>query len=233
MIRLAFLFAVVLTGCLQQHDGQVELRGDNCYTCHQSDYERTPTAAAADQAIPDHLANKATYTTNCASCHITTTWFSHPEALFAIQSAAHANVACDSCHLDSTDNKGDAHGANTQCGAVCHPATEMVAGKTLTNAHIQHPDAIFPQNHKHNGPWPCADCHTGNLSTTFDGYTNPPAGYTSQNFCLSCHPTGTGSKTSTATCANAACHQHKNAHHQDRGDPTGCLQCHAGGRGGG
>ena len=227
--RLAVI--ALVAGCLQSHDGVQSLAGRDCYLCHATDYQHTKAVAAADPAVPDHIAGSAVYTQQCADCHNTTTWYSHPEKLFSIESGVHKSVACARCHANPDDNSGDARGANTQCTS-CHPADEIVSGQTLTNDHIMHNDAIFPENHKSEtgAARPCTDCHTSMPPTTFDGYTNPPAGFTAQNFCLSCHPTGVGSIMSDAPCRKC----HRNAHYQDRGDPGGCLApgCHLGGRGG-
>jgi hypothetical protein len=226
-----YLLVILVAGCLQKHDGVQSLGRSDCYTCHQKDYEGTPTAAAADPAIPDHIAQSGVYTTTCADCHNTITWYGHPEKLFPITTGAHAAAQCTQCHANPDDNTGDAHGKNTQC-ATCHPATEMVAGMTLVNDHIMHNDAIFPQNHKSltGAARPCSDCHSGTPPTTFDGYANPPAGFNAQNFCLSCHPTGAAANNSDAPCTKC----HRDAHNTGNGDPGGCLQmgCHYGGRGG-
>src|SRR5580765_6655644 len=104
MTTRSLLWCLFVAGCLKSHDGVQQLGRTDCYSCHKPDYEGTPVAAAADPAVPDHLAHATTYTTQCADCHITSTWFSHPEALFPIQAGAHANAQCNSCHLDSTEN---------------------------------------------------------------------------------------------------------------------------------
>ena len=228
MKKIAVL--AVLAACMQDHAGTQALGRTDCYQCHRADYEGTPAVAAADRAVPDHLAQATTYTTQCADCHNTTTWYSHPEKLFNVQSGAHADVQCNACHLDSSDNSGDAHGANTTC-TTCHFASEVIGAGTMTTGHSDQP--MF-------------------------SYANPPAGFTKQNFCLSCHPDGREkphpdavfpqshharncdschdrSKGSDAMGQNAPCTRcHQGAHHQDRGVPLGCVAqgCHYGGGGG-
>jgi hypothetical protein len=223
-----------VAGCMQSHQGTQALSTNDCYACHATDYQNTQIVAQADPAVPDHttVANQAVYDHQCADCHNTTTWYSHPEKLFPISSGAHFGADCAQCHTNPDDNSGDAHGANTQC-AFCHPATEVVSGLSLVDNHTMHNNNIFPDSH--HSPTglarPCTDCHTSTPPTTFDGYTNPPTGFTAQNFCLSCHPTGQGSNRSDAPCTKC----HRDAHNQDRPDPEGCLAqgCHRGGRGGG
>lgn len=233
----------LLAACMQSHTGTKQLGSTDCYGCHQPDYEGTPRAAAADPAVPDHLANPAVYTTNCAGCHNTTTWYGHPEALFAVQSGPHADIQCNACHMDSTNNSGDAHGANTLC-TTCHFATET----------------------PFLGP---GDMTTGHSDQPMFSYTSPPAGYTTQNFCLACHPDGREkphddsvfpqdhharncdschdrSKGSDAMGQNADCRRCHSAtdlmqvgdHPTDVGtlpSPSGCLNsgCHLGGGHGG
>jgi hypothetical protein len=230
MIRLAQLFVLVsLCACLESHSTSArEVKQNDCYTCHRADYEGTPVAAVADWTIPDHIARG--YPTTCADCHVTSTWYSHPEALFPIQTEAHAAVAaCEDCHNPTLG--ADAFGTNTQCVA-CHPASEPIVGGTLQTG------------------------HTGIVG--FD-YTTPSTGFTTNNFCLSCHPDGRSHKHPddkfpqshgrAMTCtdchdrsrgpdtggANVNCRAqgcHSNSHHPSDTAPQ-CLRCHPGGRGGG
>ena len=161
------VFALLLTsvaGCLESHGGTQQLARSDCYQCHRANYEATPTFAQQDPAVPNHLADTATYTQACGDCHVTTTWFSHPEKLFNVQSGAHADIPCNACHFNSDDNTGDAHGANTLC-TTCHFATEQ----------------------PFQGP---GDMTTGHSDQPMFSYTSPPAGFTKDNFCLSCHPNG-------------------------------------------
>jgi len=224
----------LVTGCMNSHSGVQPLAAGDCYTCHQADYDGTPALAANDPAVPDHIGQN--YPTTCAQCHNTTSWLSHPEALFAISTPPH-NVACDACHVNPlTDNEGDYKGGNTKC-AMCHPASEMVYDDTLANEH--------------------------QTEATFS-YTSPPSGFTTQNFCLSCHPDGTSKhhddvlfaenhKNKGYTCkdchdrttgmdtagANATCRRcHTNLSRDDHPSdiatlpsPSGCLAqgCHADG----
>ena len=227
----ALILLGLLVGCMREHTNTQALAKTDCYTCHRPDYEATPGAAAADPAVPDHIAMSTVYTTACADCHNTQTWFSHPEKLFNVQSGPHAQIQCDACHRDSTNNSGDAHGSNTLC-TNCHFASEAIGKGTMALGHSD--------------------------QTAFS-YTSPPTGFTTTNFCLSCHPDGRekphpdaafpqnhGNASGCNSChdrsmgsdqagQNAKCTQcHPQAHNQSRGDPVGCLAqgCHYGGRGG-
>jgi hypothetical protein len=65
-----------------------------CYSCHQSDYQRTGN--------PNHAASG--FPTTCESCHATSGWrpatFNH-DPLFPIYSGKHRSVwrGCDECHV--------------------------------------------------------------------------------------------------------------------------------------
>ena len=101
MTRLAIVIALMPLGaCFQYHpQGQQELSGQDCYTCHTSDYEAT--------AAPVHRDAPQIYsTTTCANCHRMTGWQPALEGLhndtFIIAQGAHANIACQGCHDLST-----------------------------------------------------------------------------------------------------------------------------------
>jgi hypothetical protein len=226
--QVGWSLIVVLASCTQSHDGVQKLASDDCHTCHVSDYMGTSQVAGVDPAVPDHLANASIYGTECAECHVTTTWYSHPEKLFNIQSASHTAIECNSCHTNSDDNAGDAHGANTLC-TKCHPATEPFAMGNMT---------------------------TGHSDVAAFSYTTPAPGFNTNNFCLSCHPNGREkphddtifpshhgnargceschdrSKSSDAMGKNADCRRcHQGAHHGEVTSPAGCItaSCHMGG----
>ena len=223
MMQRSFAVLALVAGCLQSHQGVQPLAKNDCYQCHRLDYEGTPAVAVADPAVPDHLAHAATYTTQCADCHITSTWYSHPDLLFPVQAGTHANITCNSCHLDSTDNAGDAHGANTQCTS-CHPATEVVYDDTITRLHTNVPQFAY------SSPSFCLSCHPTGAAKHHDDAIWPQTHHARS--CSSCHNRSLGPDTGGMNAPCTKCHQ--GAHHQDRGDPTGCVAqgCHRGGRGG-
>jgi hypothetical protein len=227
--------SVMLGACYAHHDpNAVEVSQLQCVLCHKPQYDATGTAQYPNS--PAHAPSGCS--TDCALCHIAPTaakpwdgWTNniggcnHPEATFPITTGPHVrpNVTCMSCHALPDTPVG---GANTVC-ATCHPSTEpFTGGGTMASGHLD--------------------------ITTFDGYTTAPSGFTTQNFCLSCHangleiphPDAIWPQTHNAhTCSdchdrsigsdqmgeNASCLRcHRNAHNQAMGSPLGCLQmgCH-------
>ncbi len=230
MTKRMLVLALVAAGCTHSHTGAQALAQENCYQCHQPNYEMTPQIHLSIPNVPDHLADETTYPHTCGDCHNTQYWQIHPETAFPLKVGAHKGVLCVECHLDPTDETatGSIKGANTLCTS-CHPADEPLAGGgTIQSGHTDQPQTMFD--------------------------------YTKQNFCLSCHPTGveaphnetifpSNHKGAANTCSdchdrtkgsdqagqNAPCTRcHRNAHNQSMGDPSGCLAmgCHYGGRGG-
>ena len=221
---MKYVIVLLVASCIQPHNNVQALAKADCYTCHRPDYEGTPAAAAADSAVPDHLANAQVYTTQCASCHDTTTWYGHPELLFPRQTGAHAGIQCNSCHTDSTDNSGDAHGNNTQC-ATCHPSTEQVFDDTLQVEHQTLPQFDYSTQHF------CLQCHPTGAAKHHDDTIWPQDHHA--RTCKDCHDRTLAPDTGGLNALCTKCHQ--GAHHQSSGVPTGCLQqgCHRGGGGGG
>jgi mRNA-degrading endonuclease YafQ of YafQ-DinJ toxin-antitoxin module len=180
---------------------------DDCYACHQADYERTTSI--------DHVA--AGFPTECAPCHSVTAWenatFEHVAVSggFALV-GAHVSLPCSSCHVGPdfdvpTDPAGqndcfachaaeheDEHpGFPTDC-LQCHTVntwedadfehTAVADGFALVGAHAM---------------LDCASCHIGpDFETIFD-----PDG---QNDCFACHA-----------------EEHEDEHPSF---PTNCLECH-------
>ncbi len=95
--------------CASCHVGGVyKGTSKDCYTCHRTAYNTTTN--------PNHAA--AGFPTTCATCHTTTQWrgatFNH--TWFPITTGAHKNVACLSCHPNSTNY------TVFSCTTGCHPA---------------------------------------------------------------------------------------------------------------
>lgn len=235
MTNRMLVWIALVAGCTQSHSGVTTLAQNDCYTCHKKDYEMTPTFAMQNAFVPDHIANQTMYTHLCADCHDTQSWAVHPESAFPRKTGAHKGVLCVECHYAPDDMLNDHKGANTMCTTSCHTADEKLAGGgTMT---------------------------TGHSDQTMFSYSSPAAGFTADNFCLSCHPSGVekphneslfpsshkGAANGCADChdrtkgsdaagQNAPCTRcHRNAHNQGNGDPGGCLAsgCHLGGGGGG
>jgi len=194
-LSLVFVLGAAGAGC---DDGthRVEVRSDDCYTCHLPDYEGA--------ARPMHPGR---FPTTCADCHSTLAWHpaigGHPEPQFPIETGAHMPVICDDCH-DSTRGS-DAGGANTICvdchsgehlrpvmdplhaGLPGYPTGDAPSTFCLTchpdgtrNATV-HPDADFPISMGPHMVVACFECHNPTLGS-------PGAGGNTD--CVGCH-TGT------------------------------------------
>ncbi len=112
--------------------------GQQCVDCHRKNYDSSP--------YPGHQS----FPTTCQDCHSTKAWKpasagAHPENLFPIQTGAHKNIACATCHsLPGVTSK-----ANTDC-VQCH-AQAKYAGKHQDVG--GYPTGTAPANF-------CVSCHT-------------------------------------------------------------------------
>jgi hypothetical protein len=107
--------------CFRDHPPRaVEVTQDDCYTCHQDDYEATTS--------PAHLSDPSTFTKQCADCHPSTdTWagatFAHPESRFPIKTGHHQGIECNDCHDQSLGSPNSLD--NTNCvSSNCHPRSK-------------------------------------------------------------------------------------------------------------
>ncbi len=184
-------------------DGVFDGKPTDCVSCHQTDY------TGAD---PNH--EEAGFSTNCATCHGTSTWegavFNHDVTDFPL-TGSHKMQDCQSCHAD-----GIYDGKPTNCFA-CHQTDFNTADDP------EHKDAGFPTD--------CATCHG---TATWDGATFnhgttdfPLTGSHQSEPCNSCHGDGVYAGKS-ADCFS--CHQADYAgadpNHQDAGFSTSCETCH-------
>jgi hypothetical protein len=101
-----------------------------CLSCHASGYQGTPTACVAchqtdynNTTDPNHGA--AALSTDCASCHTTTSWqgakyIQHDTLYFRIYSGHHLNRwnSCADCHTSPTNY------ASFSC-FLCHSSSQM------------------------------------------------------------------------------------------------------------
>ena len=184
-----------------------------CYSCHQSDFQRT--------TFPNHVT--AMFPTTCDSCHTTDNWlnakFDHASVGFPLTNAhavpprqcadCHFNnnyslssTACVSCHLK--DYQGASNPPHT---AAAFPQTCNQCHNTVSwsNASFNHSLTAFPLTGLHTvPPRQCSDCHVNNnydLTSAacvtchlkdYQGTTNPS--HVTGNFpqaCGSCHSTST------------------------------------------
>ena len=128
-IVVALSFAA--TACFQQHDpGVVETRGNDCYTCHRTEYEAAGrqtlnTAGCLSTVPPIHVGDKPL---TCADCHNTDAWCPaldgvHPETEFPIQRGPHQGEECLDCHSLPGPSTG---GMNVSC-VTCHTRSWYVS----------------------------------------------------------------------------------------------------------
>ena len=192
----AAAFAAVLAfGCNQHAPGRTSVRGGECFTCHQADYEAT-TNPAHPGVMP----------TTCGDCHSEEAWRpamggAHPEDEFPLTPGPHGTVACNDCHDESRG--GFANGENTAC-VGCHlgshdrsvvdPIHDGVAGYPAFAAEpnfcltchpsgtadvLQHPNDAFPiDTGPHVAAGTCFNCHDAERGS-------PQAGANTD--CVGCH----------------------------------------------
>jgi hypothetical protein len=176
-----------------------------CVACHQSDYDTTTT--------PNHL--QASYSTDCTSCHDTTTWigaqFDHNQTQFPL-TGAHLAIGCQSCHAD-----GVYAGKNTACVA-CHQSDY---------------DTTTAPNHLQAGyPTDCTGCHTTTtwLGAQFNHSQTqfPLTGAHLATACQSCHADGIydGKNTACVSCHQSDYDTTIDPNHLQAGLSTDCTSCH-------
>jgi len=199
--------AHVQATCAQCHgDGVYKGKPTTCVSCHQPDYNN-----AKD---PNHA--QAQFSTDCTSCHTTTTWsganFNHNTTAFPL-TGAHVQLTCDQCHSD-----GVYRGKPTTC-VSCH---QTDFNNTTTPNHAQ---AQFPTD--------CTACHT---TTTWTGaafnHNNtafPLTGAHLSATCAQCHGDGVykGKPTTCVSCHQTDYNNTTNPNHAQAQFPTDCTLCHA------
>ena len=193
------------TPCASCHvNNNYTLSSADCYGCHQAVFQSTTTLGGN---VPNHVTAGFPITASaCATCHAITTWaagvFDHSATGFQLTNA-HANVACNLCHVN---NNYALTITPTDCGnSGCHLTTwqqttnpvHPTAGATFaatncstchttiswTTATFDHSTTGFALTGTHMSPTPtpCVSCHVSNnytLSST-DCYGCHQAAFTS------------------------------------------------------
>ena len=222
----------------------------DCYACHQQDYQSTND--------PNHVT--AQYPTDCLLCHSTAGWegatFDHNQSGFPL-TGSHTTVACATCHTNGYT------GTPTECNA-CHnqdyqattnpnhitagiPNTCEVCHSTTawSPAQFDHSITQFPLTGSHISV-ACATCHTNGYTGTssecyachqqdFESTTDP--NHVAANYphdCEVCHNTSNWQDATFdhnitqfpltgahVTVACATCHTSGYT-----GTPTDCIACH-------
>ncbi|MGH2897413.1 MAG: multiheme c-type cytochrome, partial [bacterium] len=194
------------SACADCHrDGVYRGKPTTCVSCHQTKYDQTKS--------PPHAA--AGFSTNCQTCHTTTTWpgapFDHGVTQFAL-TGAHRAATCASCHSD-----GVYRGKPMTC-VSCH---QTAYDKTTK---IPHSAAGFPTT--------CETCHstTAWLGAPFDHATTqfPLTGAHRSVDCRSCHADGVyrGKPSTCVACHQTKYDQTKSPPHAAAGFSTNCQTCH-------
>ncbi len=186
-------------------NGNYALVYQNCYQCHQADYQSTTD--------PNHSA--LGYSHDCQTCHTTTSWggatIDHNTTKFPL-TGAHVSVQCAACHVNNNYNL-----VYTDC-YMCHQADYQ---RPTDPNHMQ-------ANFSHD----CTGCHTTTVWTggTFNHSTTkfPLTGAHVAVACGTCHVN------SNYTLVYTDCYMCHQADYQRPTDPNhtaanfshDCSGCH-------
>jgi hypothetical protein len=170
--------------------GQYEGLSTACASCHLRDFQKATN--------PNHAS--AGFSTTCNLCHSTDSWlqvkFDHSATGFPLTNG-HANVPCQSCHINNNYNLQI---APTDCGnSGCHLTTWR---QTTTPVHSSAGPAFAVAN--------CANCHTTK------GWDGASFDHTATGFAL----TGTHASPTPTPCS--ACHVSNNYSLNS----SDCMGCH-------
>lgn len=202
-------------------NGAHALIANDCATCHNGNYNKTPNTCAACHAPdynatsnPNHVA--ARFSTDCVSCHSETAWvpatFDHDAQFFPIYSGKHKGewASCADCHTNPSNY------AEFTC-TTCHtnPKTD--------NSHTG------IGGYTYNSP-ACLACHpTGSANDAFDHNTTnfPLTGAHLSTDCVECHTSGyAGTPKQCSACHTTDFNQAANPKHSTLNIPTDCAMCH-------
>jgi len=216
------------TPCASCHvNNNYTLSSADCYGCHQAAFQSTTTLGGN---VPNHVTAGFPITaSSCATCHAITTWaagvFDHSATGFQLTNA-HANVACNLCHINNnyaltitpTDcgNSGCHLTAWQQTTNPVHPtagATFAAANCATCHSTVSWTTATFDHSttgfaltgtHMSPTPTPCVSCHVSNNYTL------------SSTDCYGCHQAAFQSTTTLG--GNVP-------NHVAAGFPTTAAQC--------
>lgn len=210
---------LVLGSCLQSHDdSRVQVRQEDCVTCHLVDYDGTtePPHTAAPTAT-----GTVEFPKTCADCHKTTSWkpalggLHPPPPQFPIANGApHVDIACLTCHVDL--NTTAVAGANTDC-VQCHPDDRT---QRDSHAGVKSPQgasyAYTPDVRNF-----CLTCHPAGLAKKHPRDQFPLTGPHDAP-CLECHDRASGLPDMdgmNTTCIASGCHSlsEEDRHHREEG----------------
>jgi len=198
--------------CNSCHNGNFSTLGQNCITCHSSDFQNTNN--------PNHITSG--FPNTCEDCHNTSGWapatFDHNQTNFPL-TGKHTTAQCSQCHSNGYSNTPtDCYACHqTDYNNTTNPNHISVSFPTTcvdchnTNgwqpATFDHDNQFFPiYSGKHKGKWNvCSDCHTvpsnyavfscinchEHNKTKMDSEHQGVQGYVYQSAaCYDCHPDG-------------------------------------------
>ena len=250
MIRHVLVLGLLaLTACLENHAGnQQVVKQTDCYTCHVAEYNATGVTAQFPAPVPVHKTSSCS--TDCAQCHLTTTWVNslggclHPEQNFPLSTMGtkHTNIMCTDCHSAAltTTTVTSLKGANTDC-ISCHPNTSTQAQNHVGVTYDSGTLVGTPYSYKATEPNFCLVCHPNGLAVGH-GPGNPFPLPHHKAACVNCHDPAAKSLGHTngadVTCVGSGCHHTHNdppsgtGVHGADGTPPSCIQqgCHQDGR---
>lgn len=198
--------AAIANDCATCHNGDYNNTPSTCIACHTTDYNQTNN--------PNHAS--ANFPTDCAACHTQSAWvpstFDHDAQYFPIYSGKHK-------------------GEWSQC-VDCHTNPSNYAEYSCTNCHTN-PET----NNQHNGVNGysynnnmCLACHpTGSAGVVFDHNSTAFAltGAHQTTNCIECHATGfAGTPTQCSACHSTEFSQATNPNHLSLNLSTDCATCH-------
>lgn len=190
------LALVVLASCMQSHGDRMEVRSEDCATCHLDDFDATSQPPHRTNAFPE----------TCGDCHENTNWQPaleglHPlEPAFPLTGKPHANIKCLGCH--ELGNGPSKSGANTNC-VQCHPSSTTMfdqhdGAKSTQGVAFEYSAAV--KNF-------CFSCHpTGRITRHVP--TNPFRLPHHGSYCVDCHDRTLGdiNNAMNSTCLRSGCH---------------------------
>ncbi|MBK9104521.1 MAG: hypothetical protein IPL92_08110 [Saprospiraceae bacterium] len=199
--------ALIADQCVTCHNGDYNNTPSTCAGCHQSDYNQTTT--------PSHIA--LNFSTNCASCHTESAWSpaaytDHDGQYFPIYSGGHEGVwdQCTDCHTNPSNY-------SIYTCVTCHASSETGQQHNGVNGYFYENSA-------------CLACHpTGDSQGSFNHNESnfPLTGAHVSVSCVECHATGyQNTPTECDACHTPDYNQASNPNHVSLGLSTDCVTCH-------
>jgi len=199
--------ALIADQCITCHNGDYNNTPSTCVGCHQSDYNQTTN--------PSHTTLQ--FSTDCATCHTQLAWApatysEHDDEFFPIYSGGHQGTwdQCSDCHTNPSN-----YGIYT-C-VTCHTNPETNTNHEVVSGYIYQNAA-------------CLACHpTGEVAGAFNHANSnfPLTGAHITVDCAECHSNGyQNTPTECDACHIQDYNQSVNPSHTSLGLSTDCITCH-------